>query len=77
MKFLCLSYMDEQKFEVMSESERETFIKECLVYDNVLRKNGNFVRLEGCKARETPRPCATRTARYPSPTARSLKPRNK
>ena len=50
MKFLCLSYMDEQKFEVMSESERETFIKECLVYDNVLRKNGNFVRLEGLQS---------------------------
>ena len=46
MKFLCLSHIDEQKFDVMSESERETFITECFTYDNVLGKNGHFVRLE-------------------------------
>src|SRR5258707_11925361 len=46
MKFLCLSHIDEQKFDVMSESERETFIKECFAYDDILRKNGHFVRLE-------------------------------
>ena len=46
MKFLCLSYLDEKKLDPMSVSERETFIKECFAYDNVLRKNGNFVRLE-------------------------------
>ena len=46
MKFLCLSYWDERKFDLMSESERELFIKECLAYDKVLRKDGHFVRLE-------------------------------
>jgi hypothetical protein len=46
MKFLCLSYWDEKKFDRMSESERETFIKECFAYDNVLRKDGHFARLE-------------------------------
>jgi hypothetical protein len=46
MKFLCLSHIDEQKFDVMSESERETFIKECFAYDNVLKRDGHFVRLE-------------------------------
>jgi len=46
MKFLCLSHIDEQKFDVMSESARETFIKECFAYDDILRKNGHFVRLE-------------------------------
>ena len=30
----------------MSESERETFVKECVAYDNVLRKDGYFLRLE-------------------------------
>ena len=34
------------KFDVMSDSERETFIKECFAYDNVLKRNGHFVRLE-------------------------------
>jgi hypothetical protein len=51
MKFFCLSYLDEKKFEIMSESERETFIKECFAYDNnVLRKNGHFVRLEALQS---------------------------
>lgn len=46
MKFLCLSYVDEQKFEVMSGRERTTFTEECFAYDDILRKNGHFVRLE-------------------------------
>jgi hypothetical protein len=50
MKFLCLSYWDEKKFDLMSESERETFIKECVAYDNVLRKDGHFVRLEALQS---------------------------
>jgi hypothetical protein len=50
MKFLCLSYWDEEKFELMSESERETFMKECIAYDNVLRKGGYFVRLEALQS---------------------------
>ena len=47
MKFLCSSYLDDKKCELMSECEREMFMKECFAYDdNVLRKNGHFVRLE-------------------------------
>src|SRR5262245_2557157 len=46
MKFLCLSYWHEKKLDLMSESERETFVKECVAYDNVLRKDGYFLRLQ-------------------------------
>lgn len=46
MKFLCLSYLDETKFEILSESERESFIKKCSAYDDILRKSGHFIRLE-------------------------------
>ena len=46
MKFLCLSYIDETKFEQMSDSERDMFIEQCSAYDAGLRKNGNFIRLE-------------------------------
>ena len=59
MKFLCLSHIDEQKFDVMSESERETFIKECSAYDNVLRKKGHFVRLEALQSAQN-----AKTLRY-------------
>jgi hypothetical protein len=59
MKFLCLSYLDEQKLDLMSESERESFIKECFAYDNILRKNGNFVRLEALQSAQN-----AKTLRY-------------
>jgi hypothetical protein len=53
MKFLCLSHIDEQKFDMMSESERETFIKDCFAYDDVLKKNGHFVRLEALQSAQS------------------------
>jgi hypothetical protein len=59
MKLLCLSHIDEQKFDVMSESERETFIKECFAYDNVLRRSSHFVRLEALQNAQN-----ARTLRY-------------
>lgn len=43
MKFLCLGYMDEQKWHVMSKSEQDAMMQECFAYDDVLRKNGHFV----------------------------------
>src|SRR5262245_53532172 len=45
-KFLCLGYMDEKKWEAMSQSEQEAFMKECLAYDDMLRKNGHWVGAE-------------------------------
>ena len=50
MKFLCLSYWDQRRFDVMSESEREIFIKECFAYDKVLRRDGHFVRLDALQS---------------------------
>ncbi|PYJ41747.1 MAG: dehydrogenase, partial [Verrucomicrobia bacterium] len=42
MKYICLGYMEEKKWETMSESERNAMIDECFAYDDVLRKNGHF-----------------------------------
>ena len=43
MKYVCLGYLEEKKWETMSESERNALIDECFAYDDVLRKNGHFV----------------------------------
>jgi hypothetical protein len=43
MKYICLGYLDEKKWETMSESEQNALIDECFAYDDVLRKNGHFV----------------------------------
>ena len=42
MKFICLGYMEADKFETMSDSERNAFVDGCFDYDDVLRKNGHF-----------------------------------
>ena len=39
MKFICLGYGDEKRWETISESERNAFVDECFAYDDVLRKN--------------------------------------
>ena len=43
MKYICLGYIEEKKWETMSESERNAMMDECFAYDDVLRKNGHFV----------------------------------
>lgn len=42
MKYICLGYIEPNKFESMSESERNAMVDECFTYDDELRKNGHF-----------------------------------
>jgi hypothetical protein len=42
MKYICLGYIEPNKFETMSESERNAMLDECFNYDDLLRKNGHF-----------------------------------
>jgi hypothetical protein len=42
MKYYCLGYIEENKWDTMSESERNAMLDECFAYDDVLRKNGHF-----------------------------------
>lgn len=43
MKYICLGYIEESKWEGMSESERNAMMDQCFAYDDVLRKNGHFI----------------------------------
>jgi hypothetical protein len=56
MKYICLGYIEENKWETMSESERNTMMDECFAYDDVLRKNGHFA---GGEALQGPRNAVT------------------
>ena len=42
MRYFCLGYIEEKKWDTMSESERNAMLDECFAYDDVLRKNGHF-----------------------------------
>jgi hypothetical protein len=43
MKFVCLGYAEEKKWDQMRQKERESLMEECFAYDDVLRKNGHFI----------------------------------
>ena len=43
MKYICLGYAEEKKWETLSESKLNALMEECFAYDDVLRKNGNWI----------------------------------
>jgi hypothetical protein len=53
MKYVCLGYIQPQKFETMSPGEQQAMLDECFTYDDELRKNGHFAGGEGLQGPET------------------------
>lgn len=43
MKFVCLGYFDEEKWDAMPESERSSFMDKCFSYDQELIRARHFV----------------------------------
>lgn len=43
MKYLCLAYYDEKKFDTLSKEQLETIGKECRPYDEELQQSGHLV----------------------------------
>ena len=43
MKYICLGYMEEEKWDTMTDAQRNAFMEECFAYDDVLRKNGHIL----------------------------------
>ena len=50
MKYLCLSYINEEGWETMSESERNAALDEVFGYSDELRKNGHLIGAEGLQS---------------------------
>src|SRR5579863_7269007 len=53
MKYICLGYIEPNKFESMSEAERNTMLDECFTYDDELRRKGHFAGGEGLQGPQT------------------------
>ncbi|WP_321476274.1 YciI family protein [uncultured Paludibaculum sp.] len=53
MKFVCLGYIEANKFESMPETERNAMVDECFTYDDLLRRNGHFAAGEGLQGPNT------------------------
>lgn len=56
MKYICLGYIEPNKFESMPDTERNAMMDECFSYDDELRKNGHFA---GGEALQGPESAAT------------------
>ena len=56
MKYICLGYIEPNKFENLSETDRNAMMDECFTYDDELRKNGHFA---GGEALQGPQSAAT------------------
>lgn len=52
MKYVCLGYMDDQKWTAMTEKEQQSFIDQCFAYDDELRENGHFIGGEALQGSE-------------------------
>jgi hypothetical protein len=50
MKFVCLGYLDESKWDTLSKNEQDAMMQECFAYDDVLRRNGHFVAGEALQS---------------------------
>ena len=50
MKYLCLSYINEEGWETMSESERNAALDEVFGYSDELRKNGHLIGAEALQS---------------------------
>ena len=43
MKFLCLAYYDEQKFDALSPDDVKALVSQCPAHDTVLRNSGRVL----------------------------------
>jgi hypothetical protein len=53
VKYLCFGYYDKDKFEGMTESERNAMFDTCFEYDDHLRANGHWTGGEALQPAET------------------------
>jgi hypothetical protein len=43
MKYLCLGYYDEKKFDALPKADVDALVRECKSHDEALRKSGHLV----------------------------------
>src|SRR5690242_11430357 len=53
MKYICLGYYDKDKFEGMTQGERQTMFDTCFEYDDHLRGNGHWAGGEALQSSDT------------------------
>jgi hypothetical protein len=50
LKFICLGFLDETKWDTIPKAEQDAMMQECFAYDDLLRRNGHFVAGEALQS---------------------------
>jgi hypothetical protein len=53
MKFLCLGYYDEKKFDALPKADVDALVRECKDHDEALRKSGHVILIASLAATGT------------------------
>lgn len=53
MKFVCLGFIEESKYNALSEAEGQQMMAECFAYDDQLRRDGHFLGGEALQSANT------------------------
>ncbi|MEO8751547.1 MAG: YciI family protein [Casimicrobiaceae bacterium] len=53
MKFLCLAYYDEKKFDALPKPELDAMVRECKAHDEALQKGGHLMLVGSLAAPRT------------------------
>lgn len=53
MKYICFGYYDKDKFDALTDDERQAMFDTCFEYDDHLRANGHFVGGEALDSAES------------------------
>ena len=53
MKYICLGYLDEERWDAMTAEEQKSMMDECFAYDNILRSGGHMVGGEALQSART------------------------
>lgn len=43
MRFICLGFIEESRYESLSEVQHQQMMEECFAYDDELRRGGHFI----------------------------------
>jgi hypothetical protein len=53
MKYICLGYLDENKWDQLTQEEQTNLIDDCMAYDEILKANGHFIGGEALQSART------------------------
>jgi len=77
MKYLCLGYYDEKKFDALPKAELDAIVSQCPAHDAALRESGRLIVTASLGSPRAGKARARGRARFRPPTAPSPRRRSR